>query len=60
MATAGNIAATLAPSFLRFAGSIAVEDGDQRITYRDLDDLSDRIAASLLAAGVTHGARFAF
>ena len=57
MATAGNIAATLAPSFLRFAGSIAVEDGDQRITYRDLDDLSDRIAASLLAAGVTHGAR---
>ena len=34
---------------------IALVDGERRITFRELDELSDRLAASLAAGGIAKG-----
>ncbi|MFI6322828.1 class I adenylate-forming enzyme family protein [Nonomuraea sp. NPDC050556] len=39
--------------------TVAVVDGDRRLTYRGLDDRSSRLANSLLAAGLRPGERVA-
>ncbi|MYW03134.1 (2,3-dihydroxybenzoyl)adenylate synthase [Streptomyces sp. SID3343] len=36
---------------------IAIVDGDRRLTYRDLDERADRLAAGLLARGIAKGDR---
>ncbi len=43
----------------RHAERIAIATGDATITYRDLDDRSDRVAAGLIARGAQPGARIA-
>ncbi|WP_030909307.1 AMP-binding protein [Streptosporangium amethystogenes] len=39
--------------------TVALVDGDRRLTYRGLDDRSSRLANALLAAGLRPGERVA-
>jgi acyl-CoA synthetase (AMP-forming)/AMP-acid ligase II len=41
----------------RWATVEAIVDGDERLTYRQLDELVDQVAASLLASGLQRGDR---
>lgn len=54
-----NLASNLKSSAVHFPDNIAVIDADVTFTYKDLDDASDRIAASLLEMGVAPGAHIA-
>jgi long-chain acyl-CoA synthetase len=52
-----NLAVVLRESARRAPGKTAVILGDYRLSYAQLDELSDRVAASLAAAGLTPGDR---
>ncbi|MFI6107835.1 amino acid adenylation domain-containing protein [Streptomyces sp. NPDC051310] len=41
----------------RTPGAVALVDGDERLTYRQLDDAADRFAGALAARGVARGGR---
>lgn len=47
----------LAETAARSPRRVAVADGDQRLSYEDLDGLSNQLARALLARGVAHGDR---
>jgi len=49
----------LAATASTYAGLPAIEDGDVRLSYRQLDDARRRAARALLALGVSHGERVA-
>ncbi len=49
----------LAATACTYAGLPAIEDGDVRLSYRQLDDARRRAARALLALGVGHGERVA-
>ena len=50
----------LEQSAARAPSAIALRAGDQQLTYAALDDASSRLAALLIAHGVTRGARVGF
>jgi long-chain acyl-CoA synthetase len=52
-----NLAVILRESARRAPGKTAVILGDTRLSYAQLDELSDRVAANLKAAGLTPGDR---
>jgi long-chain acyl-CoA synthetase len=52
-----NLAVMLRESARRAPGKTAVILGDTRLSYAQVDELSDRVAASLAAAGVAPGDR---
>jgi long-chain acyl-CoA synthetase len=52
-----NLAVLLRESARRAPGKTAVILGDTRLSYAQVDELSDRVAASLTAAGVAPGDR---
>jgi len=52
-----NLAVMLRESARRSPGKTAVILGELRLSYAQLDELSDRVAASLAAAGLTPGDR---
>jgi 2,3-dihydroxybenzoate-AMP ligase len=47
-----SLAEEFAPVFKRYAERIAVIDRDARVTYSEVDDVSDRLALNLLDAGL--------
>ena len=47
-----SIAEEFAPVFERYAGRVAVIDREARITYAEIDRVSDRLALNLLEAGL--------
>jgi len=47
-----SLAEEFAPVFRRYAERIAFIDRDARVTYREVDDVSDRLALNLLDAGL--------
>jgi 2,3-dihydroxybenzoate---[aryl-carrier protein] ligase len=47
-----SIAEEFAPVFERYAGRVAVIDREARITYAEIDRVSDRLALNLLDAGL--------
>ena len=47
-----SLAAEFAPAFERYAERIAFIDRDARVTYSEVDDVSDRLALNLLGAGL--------
>ena len=47
-----SLAEELAPVFRRYAKRVAVIDRDARITYAEIDRVSDRLALNLLDAGL--------
>ncbi|WP_240506262.1 non-ribosomal peptide synthetase [Thermoactinospora rubra] len=49
---AGTVPARFAAQVARSPGAVAVEDGGRRLTYAELDALSDAVAARLAAEGV--------
>lgn len=55
-----DLAATLGQHALRLGDKSAVECGDQKISYRQLDERSTAFARSLSHAGIAPGARVAF
>ncbi len=48
-----SLAEEFAPVFKRYAERIAFIDRDARVTYSEVDDVSDRLALNLLEAGLT-------
>ncbi|MFY9933529.1 MAG: AMP-binding protein, partial [Streptosporangiaceae bacterium] len=52
-----NLAVTLRESARRVPGKAAVILGETRISYAELDGLSDRVAANLAASGLAAGDR---
>ena len=52
---------SLLPRHARFrSGHTALVVGDQRLSYRQLNDYVNRLANALLAAGLTKGERLSF
>src|SRR5437879_11703054 len=47
-----SLADEFAPVFRRYAERIAFIDRDARVTYGEVDDVSDRLALNLLEAGL--------
>src|SRR5256886_9127784 len=47
-----SLAEELAPVFERYAGRVALIDRDARVTYAELDRVSERLALNLLDAGL--------
>jgi 2,3-dihydroxybenzoate-AMP ligase len=47
-----SLAEEFAPAFKRYAERIALIDRDARVTYGEVDDVSDRLALNLLEAGL--------
>ena len=47
-----SLAEEFAPAFKRYASRIAFVDRDARVTYAEVDDVSDRLALNLLEAGL--------
>jgi 2,3-dihydroxybenzoate-AMP ligase len=47
-----SLAGEFAPVFERYAGRIAFIDRDARVTYAEVDEVSDRLALNLLEAGL--------
>lgn len=47
-----TVAAALRAACAKFGSSTALVHGDQRISYRELDEVSDRVAAALLRRGL--------
>ncbi len=47
-----SLAEEFAPVFKRYASRIAFIDRDARVTYAEVDDVSDRLALNLLEAGL--------
>jgi len=47
-----SIARELAPAFERYASRVAIIDRDARVTYAEVDRVSDRLALNLLDAGL--------
>src|SRR5882672_1074031 len=47
-----SLAEEFAPAFKRYAERIALIDRDARVTYGEVDDVSDRLALNLLDAGL--------
>jgi 2,3-dihydroxybenzoate-AMP ligase len=47
-----SLAGEFAPVFKRYAGRTAFIDRDARVTYAEVDDVSDRLALNLLEAGL--------
>jgi len=57
--SAATLAAVLRRSFRLYADRVALVCDEQRITYRELHERSERLAAALLAAGIKPGGRIA-
>jgi acyl-CoA synthetase (AMP-forming)/AMP-acid ligase II len=58
-ASAATLAALLRRSFRLYADRVALVCDEQRITYRELHQRSERLAAALLNAGIEPGGRIA-
>ena len=58
-ASGATLAALLRRSFRIFADRVALVCDEQRITYGELHERSERLAAALLAAGIEPGGRIA-
>jgi amino acid adenylation domain-containing protein len=52
-----SLAAAFAEAAERFPGHAAISDGDRVVSYAELEELSARLAAALMAEGVAAGSR---
>ncbi|WP_199823122.1 amino acid adenylation domain-containing protein, partial [Kitasatospora sp. MY 5-36] len=52
---AGTVSGLFAEQVVRAPGAVAVVDGDRRLSYGELDVLSDRMAARMVESGLVRG-----
>ncbi|MET8546606.1 condensation domain-containing protein, partial [Kitasatospora sp. NPDC004799] len=52
---AGSVSGLFVEQVVRAPGAVAVVDGDRRLSYGELDELSDRMALRLVESGLVRG-----